>query len=221
MSAAKKQAAALHVLLMERFPQAFPQDYDTLLPLKLDIEADLRERLSALGEPVDPDLLRRVLANHTGRAGYLLALLHRPDGRRYDLDGRPAGTVDEAARAEAARRKAQAEATRVGIANTRPEAPRTDSVRPKPPAALPKIQLVAKSEPPTTAARPPAASAPAATPPRPQPPPPSAGGAVVGSYALRENANALRDYYRSQKIRVAVEEFVANGRPMFRVRIWR
>ena len=103
MSAAKKQAAALHALLMERFPQAFPQDYDTLLPLKLDIEADLRERLIALGEPVDPDLLRRVLANHTGRAGYLLALLHRPDGRRYDLDGRPAGTVDEAARAEAIR----------------------------------------------------------------------------------------------------------------------
>ena len=103
MSAAKKQAAALHALLMERFPQAFPQDYDALLPLKLDIEADLRERLSALGEPVDPDLLRRVLANHTGRAGYLLALLHRPDGRRYDLDGRPAGEVDALARSAAAR----------------------------------------------------------------------------------------------------------------------
>ena len=103
MSTARKQAAALHALLMERFPQAFPKDYDAILPLKLDIDADLRERLIALGEPVDPDLLRRVLANHVGRAGYLLALIHRRDGRRYDLDGKPAGEVDALARSEAVR----------------------------------------------------------------------------------------------------------------------
>ena len=88
---------------MERFPKAFPKDYDAILPLKLDIDADLRERLIALGEPVDPDLLRRVLANHVGRAGYLLALIHRRDGRRYDLDGNPAGEVDALARSEAVR----------------------------------------------------------------------------------------------------------------------
>lgn len=104
MSLPKKAAAALHRLLMERFPKAFPKDYDAILPLKLDIDADLRERLIAFGEPVDPDLLRRVLANHVGRAGYLLALIHRRDGRRYDLDGNPVGEVDALARSEAVRR---------------------------------------------------------------------------------------------------------------------
>ena len=103
MSTAKKHAAALHALLMDRFPQAFPKDYDAILPLKLGIETDILLRLAEAGEPVDPDLLRRVLANHTGRAGYLLALLHRPDGRRYDLDGNPAGEVDALARSEAVR----------------------------------------------------------------------------------------------------------------------
>ena len=103
MSLPKKQAAALHRLLMERFPKAFPKDYDAILPLKLDIDADLRERLIARGEPVDPDLLRRVLANHVGRAGYLLALIHRRDGRRYELDGNPAGEVDALARSAAVR----------------------------------------------------------------------------------------------------------------------
>ena len=103
MSTAKKNAAALHALLMDRFPKVFPKDYDAILPLKRDIDADIRDRLLALGEPVDPDLLRRVLANHTGRAGYLLALIHRRDGRRYDLDGNPAGEVDALARSEAVR----------------------------------------------------------------------------------------------------------------------
>jgi sRNA-binding protein len=106
MSTAKKHVQALHALLMDCFPCAFPKDYDDLLPLKLDIDADLRARLIAQGEPVDPDRLRRVLANHTGRAGYLLALLHRRDGRRFDLDGHPTGVVDEAARTEATRRLA-------------------------------------------------------------------------------------------------------------------
>ena len=91
MSTARKDATALHRLLMERFPKAFPKDYDAILPLKLDIDVDIRERLIQQGEPVDPDLLRRVLANHVGRAGYLLALIHRRDGRRYDLDGKAGG----------------------------------------------------------------------------------------------------------------------------------
>ena len=103
MSLSKKEVAALHRLLMERFPEAFPENYDDLLPLKLDIDADIRERLIALGEPADPELLRRVLANHVGRAGYLLALIHRRDGRRFDLDGNPAGEVDALARGEAVR----------------------------------------------------------------------------------------------------------------------
>lgn len=103
MSLPKKQATALHRRLMALFPKAFPADYDALLPLKLDVERDLLARLVALGEPVEADLLRKVLANHTGRAGYLLALLHRPGGHRYDLDGNIAGEVDAAARSEAVR----------------------------------------------------------------------------------------------------------------------
>ena len=103
MSTDKKQVTALHRLLMARFPKAFPQDYDAILPLKLDIDVDIRERLIQQGAPVDPDLLRRVLANHVGRAGYLLALIHRRDGRRFDLDGKPAGEVDALARSEAVR----------------------------------------------------------------------------------------------------------------------
>ncbi len=103
MSLLNKQSTTLHRLLMERFPKAFPKDYDAILPLKLDIDVDIRERLIQQGEPVDPDLLRRVLANHTGRAGYLLALIHRRDGRRHDLDGKPAGEVDALARSEAVR----------------------------------------------------------------------------------------------------------------------
>jgi translation initiation factor IF-2 len=48
-------------------------------------------------------LLRRALANHTRRDGYLLALLHHRGDRRYDLDGQPVGTVTPEERAEAAR----------------------------------------------------------------------------------------------------------------------
>ena len=84
---------------------------------------------------------------------------------------------------------------------------------------------MARSEIPGTASREPATPS-AAPPPRPQPAPAapassSGGGAVVGSYALQENAYALRDYYRSQNVRAGVERVTINGRPMFQVRIWR
>jgi ProP effector len=114
MSALKQEARRLHRLLMQRFPKAFPRDYDRIIPLEVDIVEDLVERL---GDSVDRTLLKRVLANHTDRAGYLLAILHHRGDRRYDLDGQPVGVVDEAARAEAAkqldalqaRQKAQSE----------------------------------------------------------------------------------------------------------------
>jgi len=53
---------------------------------------------------VDHALLRRALANHTGRDGYLLALVHGRGDRRYDLDGHPAGTVTPEEREEAQKR---------------------------------------------------------------------------------------------------------------------
>ena len=125
----------------------------------------------------------------------------------------------EAARAEAARRRAQVEATGASDARARSEPPRTEDARTRSPAALPNIELVAKSEALSATARPSAPPAGASTP--SQPAPASVGGAVVGNYALRENANALRDYYRSQKIRAVVEEVMTSGRTMYRVRIWR
>jgi ProP effector len=95
----KRDVTDLHRQLMDRFPHAFPKDYDALRPLKLGIHVDILQRWPA----VDPVLLRQALANHTRRDGYLLALLHHRGDRRYDLDGQPAGTVTEAERAEAAR----------------------------------------------------------------------------------------------------------------------
>ena len=96
----KRAVSAVHALLMERFPRAFPKDYDAIRPLKPDIHTDLIRLLP----DVDPALLRRALANHTGRDGYLLALVHGRGDRRYDLDGRPAGDVTPEERAEALKR---------------------------------------------------------------------------------------------------------------------
>ena len=100
MSKSDKRAVhTIHAMLMERFPKAFPQDYDAIRPLKVGILADVIERMPGF----DPVVLRRALANHTQRDGYLLALLHHRGDRRYDLDGQPVGTVTVEERAEAAR----------------------------------------------------------------------------------------------------------------------
>jgi ProP effector len=101
MSQSDKRAVnAVHALLIRRFPKAFPKNYDDIRPLKLDIHADLIKLLPE----VDPALLRRALANHTQRDGYLLALVHGRGDRRYDLDGRPAGDVTPEQREEALKR---------------------------------------------------------------------------------------------------------------------
>ncbi len=90
----------LHNRLQEQFPLAFPKHYDDLRPLKLGILTDVIEQLP----DVDPTALRRALANHTSRDGYLLALIHGRGDRRYDLNGQPAGTVTPEERAEAQKR---------------------------------------------------------------------------------------------------------------------
>ena len=82
---------------MERFPAAFPKDYDAIRPLKIGIGADLFLRL---GGTVDKKLLNCVVANQTCRDGYLLAVLH--GDVRIDLNGNPAGTISEEAKAKAA-----------------------------------------------------------------------------------------------------------------------
>ena len=94
---------------------AFPKDYDAIRPLKIGILADAIARMPGF----DPVVLRRALANHTSRDGYLLALIHGRGDRRYDLDGQPAGAVTPEERAEALQRleastkRGQAKATRV------------------------------------------------------------------------------------------------------------
>jgi len=114
MSQSDKRAVnAVHAILIQRFPKAFPKDYDAIRPLKIDIHADLIKLLP----DVDHALLRRALANHTGRDGYLLALVHGRGDRRYDLDGHPAGTVTPEEREEAMR-KLEA-STRRGCGSTR------------------------------------------------------------------------------------------------------
>ncbi len=73
----------IHALLRDQFPLAFPQNYDALRPFQTRFLADVIERLPGF----NPVLLRRALANHTIRDGYLLAPLHHCRDRRYDLDG--------------------------------------------------------------------------------------------------------------------------------------
>jgi len=96
----KRAVSAVHALLIQRFPKAFPKDYDAIRPLKINVYADLITRAPDL----DPILLRRALANHTQRDGYWLALIHGRGDRRYDLDGQPVGTVTPEEQAEAQKR---------------------------------------------------------------------------------------------------------------------
>jgi sRNA-binding protein len=102
MSRAKADVQQLHTLLMERFPAAFPRSYKAIKPLKIGIAADL---LLRLGDTVDRKLLNCVLANQTSRDGYLLAVLH--GDVRIDLNGNPAGTISEDAKARARQRLAE------------------------------------------------------------------------------------------------------------------
>ncbi len=46
------------------------------------------------------------------------------------------------------------------------------------------------------------------------------GSSVAGSYSIQENASALRDYYRVQNIRAVVERVIIDGRQIYQVRIW-
>jgi sRNA-binding protein len=111
----KRAVNTIHAILRDRFPRAFPRDYDAIRPLKTGILADVIARMPGF----DPGVLRRALANHTSRDGYLLALIHGRGDRRYDLDGQPVGTVTPEERAEAQKRldastqRGQAKAVRV------------------------------------------------------------------------------------------------------------
>ena len=124
MSTRDKQTVnAIHALLRDRFPKAFPKDYDQIKPLKTGIHADLVRHLPE----IDTTLLRRTLANHTARDGYLLALIHHRGNHRYDLHGNVAGAVTPEERAAAIQRldastqRGQAKAERVRTHQEREE----------------------------------------------------------------------------------------------------
>jgi len=119
----KQTVNVIHALLRDRFPKAFPKDYDQIKPLKTGIHADLVRHLPE----IDATLLRRALANHTARDGYLLALIHHRGNHRYDLQGNVAGAVTPEERAAALQRldastqRGQAKAERVRTHKAREE----------------------------------------------------------------------------------------------------
>ena len=74
---------------------------------------------------VDPTAMRRALANHTSRDGYLLALIHGR-GSTLRFDGQPAGTVtpegaDGSLRLDASTKRGQDRAERVRTHKEREE----------------------------------------------------------------------------------------------------
>ncbi|MGL6112726.1 MAG: ProQ/FINO family protein [Rubrivivax sp.] len=92
--------------LKQRFPALFG---GAPKPLKLHIQADLRERAPGVFSKA---VLSAFLRRHTGRTGYLIALTRAK--HRFDLDGAPAGEISaehlQAALDELARRRGVSEA---------------------------------------------------------------------------------------------------------------
>jgi ProP effector len=92
-------------MLKQRFPALFG---GAPKPLKLRIQADIRERAPGVFSKA---VLSAFLRRHTGRTAYLIALTRAT--HRFDLDGAPADEISDehrqAARDELARRRALSE----------------------------------------------------------------------------------------------------------------
>lgn len=101
--------AACAARLAELFPALFGAG--RALPIKLRIQADIQRRAPGV---FTRKSLSPVLHRHTSSTAYLKALVNSPC--RYDLDGAPAGEIDDehrqAAAAELERRRAIVEARR-------------------------------------------------------------------------------------------------------------
>lgn len=101
--------AACAARLAELFPALFGAG--RALPVKLRIHADIQQRAPGV---FTRKSLSPVLHRHTSSTAYLKALVNSPC--RYDLDGAPAGEIDDehrqAAAAELERRRAIVEARR-------------------------------------------------------------------------------------------------------------
>jgi len=98
-------AEACAEMLQQRFPALFN---GAPRPLKLRIQADIRERAPGVFSKA---ALSAFLRRHTGRTAYLIALTRAT--HRFDLDGAPADEISaehrQAARDELARRRALSE----------------------------------------------------------------------------------------------------------------
>jgi hypothetical protein len=98
-------AEACADMLKQRFPALFG---GAPKPLKLRIQADIRERAPGVFSKA---ALSGFLRRHTGRTAYLIALTRAT--HRFDLDGAPADPISDehrqAARDELARRRALSE----------------------------------------------------------------------------------------------------------------
>jgi hypothetical protein len=99
IAALSKDADALKISLIERYPHLFSPDAPK--PLASGIHRVLQQQT---GAPMP--VLRLTLAKLTRRHAYLAALA--AGGPRYDIDGKPAGVIgpdDQKAAAEALRRR--------------------------------------------------------------------------------------------------------------------
>jgi ProP effector len=99
LAALSKDAEALKISLIDRYPHLFA--VDPLRPLASGIHRVLAEQT---GAPMP--VLKLALAKLTRRNAYLAAL--GAGGPRYDIDGRPSGIIspdDQQAAAEALRRR--------------------------------------------------------------------------------------------------------------------
>ena len=83
--------------LKERYPHCFTSDRNTLRPLTIGIQQDLRRQLADDPESSDTPgwLVRQALALYTRSPAYLEATIERRP--RIHLDGSDAGEIDEQA----------------------------------------------------------------------------------------------------------------------------
>lgn len=103
-STCRTREAAMLERCRVAFPKTFPRGFTGWKPMA----AGIRDKIAAaleLSEPHDLAALKAVLAAHCRCLSYLLAVSR--GGKRFDLEGKPAGEVTPAEAAAAAQRRKQ------------------------------------------------------------------------------------------------------------------
>jgi sRNA-binding protein len=93
----RPQIAALYDELHQQYPQTFFRDPETIHPLKIGIDHDLRERIAAPNR-----VLHYAMQRYTRQPAYLRALIAQKP--RLDLAGQAVGTVTDDERESAQQR---------------------------------------------------------------------------------------------------------------------